>query len=261
MTLSKLIESEVADFFAGFGGPGEPDIQSGEAQRQLTIRLLSLLERRERDEQEITGWRALQNDNRDLREPLYLDGFNEPVGWNSDYAPVYAAPPAPVAQLPAVAKLKEIYSLFCTPTTGSDNAMTAIHKALIAAMIKHPSTIQASDDEGFNAEIKQPVSNDQLFGNSEQLEPVSQPYNLRDGLAAIRKLGPIDAEKIQAERDALNSPAVPDGWVMVPIDPTWDMLSANGCSKHHDGQECSHHENRKRIWRAMLAAAPKQESE
>ncbi len=51
----------------------------------------------------------------------------------------------------------------------------------------------------------------QSFGNSEQLEPVSQTYTLRDGLAAIRKLGPIDAEKIQAERDALNSPVIPDG--------------------------------------------------
>lgn len=56
MTLSKLIESEVADFFAGFGGLGEPDIQSGEAQQQLTTRLLSLLERWERDKQEPVGY-------------------------------------------------------------------------------------------------------------------------------------------------------------------------------------------------------------
>ena len=100
---------------------------------------LELLERRERDKQGITGWRALQNDNRDLREPLYLDGFNEPCGWNSDYAPVYAAPPEPVAQpvqMPTVAKMKEIYSLFCTPTTGSNNAITAI-SAMIEAAPKH----------------------------------------------------------------------------------------------------------------------------
>lgn len=75
--------------------------------------------------------------------------------------------------------------------------------------------------------VNQASSNGQSFGNSEQL----------------------------------NSPVTPDGWVMVPAEPTWSMLSADGCSKHHGGQECSHHENRKRIWRAMLAAAPKQESE
>ena len=41
--LSTLIESEIADFFAGFGSPGEPDIQSGEAQRLLTDRINRLL--------------------------------------------------------------------------------------------------------------------------------------------------------------------------------------------------------------------------
>ncbi|WP_105605681.1 DUF551 domain-containing protein [Cronobacter sakazakii] len=46
--ISKVIASEIADFFAGFGGPGEPDIQSGEAQRLLTERLLSVLALRER---------------------------------------------------------------------------------------------------------------------------------------------------------------------------------------------------------------------
>ncbi|CBA28840.1 hypothetical protein AB8W27_15220 [Cronobacter turicensis] len=48
--ISEVIASEIADFFAGFGGPGEPDIQSGEAQRLLTERLLSVLALRERAE-------------------------------------------------------------------------------------------------------------------------------------------------------------------------------------------------------------------
>ncbi|EOV9625887.1 hypothetical protein ACN5OL_001799 [Cronobacter sakazakii] len=48
--ISKVIASEIADFFAGFGGPGEPDIQSGEAQRLLTERVLSVLALRERAE-------------------------------------------------------------------------------------------------------------------------------------------------------------------------------------------------------------------
>lgn len=42
-------------------------------------------------------------------------------------------------------------------------------------------------------------------------EPISQPFTLREGLAEIRNLGPIDAEKIQAERDALNEPV--QGWI------------------------------------------------
>lgn len=51
--------------------------------------------------------------------------------------PLYTAPPEPV--VPDVERMKEIYSLFCTPTTGSDNAMVAIHKACRAAMLATPS--------------------------------------------------------------------------------------------------------------------------
>lgn len=50
--------------------------------------------------------------------------------------------------------------------------------------------------------------------------------------------------------------AVPDGWTLVPVEPRWEMLSADGCKDHHNGQPCSHHDNRRRIWSAMLAAAP-----
>ncbi|MDV5632675.1 DUF551 domain-containing protein [Enterobacter cloacae] len=49
--------------------------------------------------------------------------------------------------------------------------------------------------------------------NRQQNIPENIP-TLRDGLAAIRKSGiEIDAEKILAERDDLDSPVVPDGWV------------------------------------------------
>lgn len=46
----------------------------------------------------------------------------------------------------------------------------------------------------------------------------------------------------------------PDGWQTVPVDPSWNMLAEDGCSKDH---ECIYHDNRRRIWRAMLKAAPK----
>lgn len=46
--------------------------------------------------------------------------------------------------------------------------------------------------------------------------PVTTANKLREGVAAIRNSGiAIDAEKIQAERDALNSPVIPDGWIPV----------------------------------------------
>lgn len=47
----------------------------------------------------------------------------------------------------------------------------------------------------------------QSFGNSEQLEPVTTVYKLRDAVETIRNSGiAIDAKKIFAERDALNAP-------------------------------------------------------
>lgn len=45
-------------------------------------------------------------------------------------------------------------------------------------------------------------------------------------------------------------------WKLVPVVPDWGMLSAGGCTKHHIGQQCLHHDNRRRIWDAMLAATP-----
>ncbi|MCE2006796.1 DUF551 domain-containing protein [Enterobacter bugandensis] len=45
-------------------------------------------------------------------------------------------------------------------------------------------------------------------------EPVTTDYKLRDAVEIIRNSGiEIDAEKIFAERDALDSPVIPDGWV------------------------------------------------
>lgn len=69
-------------------------------------------------------------------------------------------------------------------------------------------------------------------------------------------------KSMQIALAALTAPAislaelVPDSWQLVPIEPSWEMLSADGCKEHHNGQPCLHHDNRKRIWSAMLTAAP-----
>ncbi len=104
------------------------------------------------------------------------------------------------------------------------------------------------------------VQAEQLSGNAEQ---VSQPYTLREGLAAIRNLGPIDAEKIQAERDALNEPDVPDGYALVPIEPTKEMmLHKSGCQRHAwDDADCPMRQTRRLVWSRMIEAVPKQEAQ
>ncbi len=50
--------------------------------------------------------------------------------------------------------------------------------------------------------------------SNNMVEPVTTACELRDAVDAIRNSGiAIDGEKILAERDALNSPVIPDGWV------------------------------------------------
>ncbi|MEQ9888886.1 hypothetical protein ABRP55_20395 [Pectobacterium zantedeschiae] len=89
----------------------------------------------------------------------------------------------------------------------------------------------------------------QLSGNSEQV-------SLRDGINAIRASGvSIDAEKIKAERDDLNSPAIPEGWALVPAKATAAMVSAAGRAAREYMEEYGGNSPQV-IYQAMLAAAP-----
>lgn len=87
--ISKVIASEIADFFAGFGGPGEPDIQSGEAQRLLTERLLSVLALRERAEPVADDDRARQEYENHVRSryqyPMLERHTEDGSPWNGEY--------------------------------------------------------------------------------------------------------------------------------------------------------------------------------
>lgn len=88
--------------------------------------------------------------------------------------------------------------------------------------------------------------------------------SLREAVGAIRNSGiAIDAEKILAERDALNSPVIPDGWVMVPVEPTAAMISS-GIAAHFERSQTQIHDRpapgpMECAYVAMLAAAPQQE--
>ncbi|EPT7080371.1 hypothetical protein ACVR26_001170 [Cronobacter sakazakii] len=87
--LNELIASEIADFFAGFGGPGEPDIQGGEAQRLLTERVLSVLALRERAE---PVYQVQAMDWHDVEKYLYDEALDRGIRCRV----LYTAPTAPV---------------------------------------------------------------------------------------------------------------------------------------------------------------------
>lgn len=80
--------------------------------------------------------------------------------------------------------------------------------------------------------------------------------SLRDGIEAIRNSGiPVDVDKIQSECEAGNSPVIPDGWQLVPVELTPDMRAAWDLAPNTDDDD----HNMQAAYRAMIAAAPQQE--
>lgn len=75
-------------------------------------------------------------------------------------------------------------------------------------------------------------------------------------LERLKAQEPVDTAAPDGEKTVITHFFAPEGWKLVPVEPSWEMLSADGCKEHHNGQPCAHHENRKRIWCAMLGAAP-----
>ena len=59
-------------------------------------------------------------------------------------------------------------------------------------------------------------------------------------------------------RHAQPAPVVPDGYVMVPKEPTEAMMLHNSGCQHHawDDPDCAMRQTRRLIWSHMLAAAP-----
>ncbi|HFK5782517.1 hypothetical protein SJ221_01575 [Enterobacter kobei] len=97
-------------------------------------------------------------------------------------------------------------------------------------------------------------------------EPVSQRYKLRDAVETIRNSGiVIDADKIFAERDALNSPVIPDGWVMVPVDMSPEMMRAVQINSELGAYSATNltgaYSLFREFWDVAIAAAPQQEYE
>ena len=64
--------------------------------------------------------------------------------------------------------------------------------------------------------------------------------------ASMLKAGPVTAA------------TVPDGWKLVPVEPTKEMmLHKSGCQHHAwDDAECSMRQTRRLVWAHMIAAAP-----
>ncbi|ELY2671819.1 hypothetical protein SMZ63_002759 [Cronobacter sakazakii] len=145
--LNELIASEIADFFAGFGGPGEPDVQSGEAQRLLTERLLSVLALRERAE---PVYQVQAMDWHDVEKYLYDEALDRGIRCRV----LYTAPTAPVvpedvlAALRKVVKIRLDFNDFDGDRRGMADCLGEAEEALIEVVNRRAAMIAAPGKEG-----------------------------------------------------------------------------------------------------------------
>ncbi|HCM9105155.1 TPA: hypothetical protein N5L19_002795 [Enterobacter hormaechei subsp. xiangfangensis] len=200
--------------------PGAVNEDAARALEAMKIALASL-------EADVVAW----TDEQELRDvEKYGCGYlftANPVTPNADphrVIKLYAAPPAPVS-VPDVVSWEDV-----------PEEITEYDIALASAWAHGFNQCRAAMLQGAEQQ------------NRQQNIPENIP-TLRDGLEAIGSLGEIDAGKIQAERDSINSPVIPDGWVIVPVEPTDEMwraaLDATGIIDSY---------------KAMIAAAQQQEA-
>ncbi|MBJ6434787.1 hypothetical protein JJQ05_20785 [Enterobacter cloacae] len=194
-----------------------------------------------------------------------------------DVVPLYKAPPAPVAVPDAIHSQGE--------KSASDDYYALGWNACRAAMLKHSEPFIVTSDhrmmempqvEAINAVTAILQGADGTLTNEgtipvTQFKPVADLYGLTSPTGgetsftfdAVEARDFIDGgwscqEYVELERfqEAVsgNSPVIPDGWVVVPVEPTEEMNKAGWTAMNE-------HDAINPTYRAMLAAAPQQEAD
>ncbi|HDY9384434.1 TPA: hypothetical protein RRJ76_000651 [Klebsiella pneumoniae] len=97
--------------------------------------------------------------------------------------------------------------------------------------------------------------------NRDKLEHILEYAKQQRHIGQSCKVPPEDMVEIMERLlNAGNSPVIPDGYVMVPIEPTEAMMLHNSGCQHHawDDPDCAMRQTRRLIWSHMLAAAPQE---
>ncbi|EMZ6664211.1 hypothetical protein ABEW62_002158 [Salmonella enterica] len=255
-------------------GPGSNVVLPAEEAEELARIALASLEA----QPAIHRWRRVTSEPYGPYPWHYGDfiGFSKPVdGIEDEY--FYSAPPEPanaepVAWLWSHRKHPSEVSLV---RPEDDERAEGAHwsgwscQALYAATpapVSVPAAMEMDDDFDSAFEHGKAVGwNAYRAAMLQGAEPVTTDYKLRDAVEIIRNSGiEIDAEKILAERDALNSPVIPDGWKLVPVEPTEEMITS-GIAAHFERSQTQIHDRpapgpMECAYVAMLAAAPQQEA-
>lgn len=108
---------------------------------------------------------------------------------------------------------------------------------------------------GWSTELPAPSIPEPLAWIYEDELPENYPY---DAMFPYSKIDVVRMFPVFAPSAPSIQAAVPNGYVLVPIEPTEEMMLHNSECKHHawDDPDCPMRETRRLVWAHMIAAAP-----
>ncbi|MEY1439104.1 hypothetical protein AB7Z58_02705 [Escherichia coli] len=179
--------------------------------------------------------------------------------------PVYTSPPAPVS-VPDLKGLDEF--IFNLVSAMASEELSHNEKELFSIASKYisyarerfsPAMLQGA--EPVTTAYKLPDDFDlDRFNDVVWLEAVASNPHMHSLTTSTIAMVALDLNRKLADR---NSTVIQDGWVMVPVEPTAEMLQS-GISAHYERSQIQIHDRpapgpMECAYAAMLAAAPQQE--
>lgn len=158
-------------------------------------------------------------------------------GWSCQA--LYAAPPAPVS-VPDEVCWEDVPEEITEDDMALASAWAHGFNQCRAAMLKHSEPFIVTSDHRM-MEMPQVEAINAVTAMLQGVENAETPTTMQTAPA-------LDSSPKIAELPSGNSPVIPDGWVMVPEDPTHEMLEAG------DEQFGTYD-----VYRRMIAASPQQE--
>ncbi|EAA6647923.1 hypothetical protein [Salmonella enterica] len=202
---------------------------------QLAAWLRELQERRKADSAEPVAWRYRTTDiNGNPRQGW---SFSEEASLMWLYQPLYATPPAQVVP---------------------ENCVTAEQRRVIEMLLNVcGAAFELADDscqQDVDGEECHVVPDDAFQKLSDALDEIENtlPTEDVDRPDVFLAWSAMPRAALKSILQAGNSPVIPDGWVMVPKEPTEAMNKAGWAAMNE-------HDAINPTYRAMLAAAPQQE--
>ncbi|WP_312976207.1 hypothetical protein [Atlantibacter hermannii] len=217
------------------------------------------------------------------------DGMNKPGEWiYHDMMHFEAINRQPTRECQLVYAAPQVTSV---PDDAFERALSVLNDTLDDCGDSERGLLLALDRMGIEVAGAAPAEQaEQLSGNTEQVsqpvlpatqfKPVADLYGIAvpggrstsystDAAEAsdCRVMGWDVQEFVKLERlqEAItgNYPAIPDGYALVPVEPTKEMmLHKSGCQRHAwDDADCPMRQTRRLVWSRMIEAVPKQEAQ